>query len=318
MKYKIGLDIGITSIGWAVMLLGENDEPKKIHKMGVRIFEAAEHPYSGKSLALPRRESRSARRRIRRRRHRKERIKELIAQSSIMSLNEISNIYNSRQILSDIYQIRYEALERILSKEEFVRLLIHFSQRRGFKSNRKADDNNKSSDNGKLLCAVQKNQTLLQEKNYRTIGEMLYKDEKFKSIKRNKAESYENTFLRSAIVDEIKLIFETQRILGNDFISGDFCERFIEILCSQRNFDEGPGGNSIYAGNQIEKMCGSCTFEKNEIRSFKAQFSFEYFNLLQKINSIRIHEGKEKRFLDDNQRKIVREFCFCQIPFENI
>ena len=74
MYYKIGLDIGITSVGWAAVELNTEDEPIRIIDLGVRIFDAAENPKDGASLALPRREARSARRRLRRHRHRLERI----------------------------------------------------------------------------------------------------------------------------------------------------------------------------------------------------------------------------------------------------
>ena len=77
MKYIIGLDIGITSVGFSTMMLDEKDEPCRILRMGSRIFEAAEHPKDGSSLAAPRRENRSMRRRLRRKRHRKERIRSL-------------------------------------------------------------------------------------------------------------------------------------------------------------------------------------------------------------------------------------------------
>lgn len=53
MKYIIGLDIGITSVGYAVMMMNDDDEPCRIMKMGSRIFEAAEHPKDGSSLAAP-------------------------------------------------------------------------------------------------------------------------------------------------------------------------------------------------------------------------------------------------------------------------
>ena len=75
MKYTLGLDIGIGSVGWAVLQNGADDLPVKIKDLGVRVFTEAEHPKTGASLAQPRREARSSRRRIRRRRHRKERIK---------------------------------------------------------------------------------------------------------------------------------------------------------------------------------------------------------------------------------------------------
>ena len=38
MKYIIGLDMGITSVGFATMLLDEKDEPCRILRMGSRIF----------------------------------------------------------------------------------------------------------------------------------------------------------------------------------------------------------------------------------------------------------------------------------------
>ncbi len=75
MKYRIGLDIGIASVGWAVMENGEDGEAKKIIDMGVRIFESAESFDTGKSFAEERREKRGARRRYRRKKHRIDRVK---------------------------------------------------------------------------------------------------------------------------------------------------------------------------------------------------------------------------------------------------
>ena len=149
MKYIIGLDMGIASVGYATLLLDDKEQPCRILKMNSRIFEAAEHPKDVSSLAAPRRINRGMRRRLRRRRFRKEQIRDLIAEKGIMTTEEIDEIYNSGKELSDIYEIRAEALDRILSKEEFVRLMIHLSQRRGFKSNRKVDASDSKSESGK-------------------------------------------------------------------------------------------------------------------------------------------------------------------------
>ena len=51
--YAIGLDIGITSVGWAELALIGEDTPCGILNMGVRIFDAAEQPKTGESLAAP-------------------------------------------------------------------------------------------------------------------------------------------------------------------------------------------------------------------------------------------------------------------------
>ena len=143
MKYGIGLDIGIASIGSCVMQLDDSNEPIKIMELCSRVFEKAEES-DGSSLAASRRANRGIRRVLRRRRHRKERIKTLICSKMNVDDQYINNIY-SVEGLTDIYQIRYEALDRRLEKDEFIRLLIHFSQRRGFKSNRKADAKNADS-----------------------------------------------------------------------------------------------------------------------------------------------------------------------------
>ena len=51
--YGIGLDIGIASVGWAVVALNENAEPYGLIRCGSRIFDKAEQPKTGESLAAP-------------------------------------------------------------------------------------------------------------------------------------------------------------------------------------------------------------------------------------------------------------------------
>ena len=312
MRYSIGLDIGMASVGYAVVMLDERDEPCRIYRLGSRVFDKAEND-NGSSLAAPRRENRSMRRRLRRKRFRKERIRKLISRYGIMSLNDIDGLYHTSEQLSDIYEVRCKALDEKLTKEEFVRLLIHLSQRRGFKSNRKADNQDNKSDEGKLLTAVNENSELKEKKGYRTIGEMLYKDERFSEYKRNKKDVYSRTFARKDHEDEIKTIFAQQRSLGSDYASNKLENDYLEIYLSQRFFDEGPGGNSPYGGNGgniIENMIGKCTIERSELRAVKATYSFEYFNLLQKINALKILDNKEKRFLTKEEREIIKNLAF--------
>ena len=311
MKYGIGLDIGIASVGSCVMQLDDNNEPIKILKLCSRVFEKAEES-DGSSLAASRRVNRGIRRMLRRRRHRKERIKALICSRMNVDNNYIDSIYNVDG-LTDVYQIRCEALDRSLAKDEFIRLLIHLSQRRGFKSNRKADAKNADSlsEEGVLLSAVKKNSELMQSMGYRTIGEMIFKDEKFSEFKRNKGGSYSNTFLRSDFENEIHLIFSAQRSFSNPFADEEFETDYLKILMGQRSFDEGPGAGK-YAGSQIEKMLKPCTLEPNEIRAPKAAFSFEFFSLLSKINSVRIQSASSKRTLTEDERKVIKELAFKQ------
>lgn len=301
MAYAIGLDCGTTSVGWSVVQLDSNEEPFRIIKLGSRIFTAAENPSDGSSLAAPRREKRSLRRRLRRHRHRNERIRELIKSSGILSEDDLKHLFDGK--ISDIYELRTSALDRKLDNKEFARVLIHISQRRGFKSNRKdpVDDD----EAGKLLNAVNANSVLMQEKGYRTVGEMLFKDEKFSEFKRNKGGDYSNTVSRDMIENEIHAIFTAQRQNGNEYATDEVETYYKNIVLSQRSFEDGPGGDSKYGGNQIEKMMGKCTLIPEEKRAVKAAYSFQLFTLWQKINSIRIVSNSGSRNLSDSERKIV-------------
>lgn len=309
MSYRIGLDVGITSVGWAVLELTTSNEgkrkPCRIIDLGVRIFEAAED--RGESLASPRRLARSSRRRLRRHRHRIARIKQLMDRRGIMPVPEIEKMYttaNSKR--PDVYQLRAEALDRLLNNEEFVRVLIHIAQRRGFKSNRSSEL--LEGETGKLLKAVRDNWEFLRQSGYRTVGEMLFRDSRF-TQKRNKPGDYRHTVGRDLLLEEIRLVFAAQKQFSNPHASQNFLEEYLSIFASQRNFDSGPGGNSRYA-NLIEGMIGTCTFERSQKRAPKASYAFERFNLLTKLQNMRISHRNEdgtrkSENLSDDQKRLI-------------
>lgn len=296
LRYTLGLDIGIASVGWAVLENNIDGEPIKIERLGVRIFDKAEQPKTGASLAEPRREARGQRRTIRRRRHRKDRIKQLIQQNDIMTRVEMAEMFEHSQFETSVYELRVQALERALTKQEFVRVLIHLAQRRGYKSNSKSEEA-KDKENGKVKSAISENKKCMEENGYRTIGEMLLNDDRFwecnpdgtkNFVPHNHPDDYRTTVERSMVKDEIRLIFSRQHALGVPYATSEFEEAYLEIWGSQRNFDEGPGGKSPYGGNMIEKMLGHCTFEKDEPRAAKGSYSAEYFRLLQDVNHLRL------------------------------
>ena len=122
LPYAIGLDIGITSVGWAAVALDNEDRPFGIIGMGTRIFDAAEQPKTGASLAAPRREARSARRRLRRHRHRNERIRNLLVNSGVITSDELEHLFDGK--LEDICALRVRALDEAVSSAAFARILI--------------------------------------------------------------------------------------------------------------------------------------------------------------------------------------------------
>lgn len=300
-KYAIGLDVGI-GIGWSIVLLNKREEPAMLYDFGVHCFDKSENPKNNETLNVARRAARSSRRIIRRRRLRKKEIKEILRKHNIIDDMSFCNEENV-----DPYELRFLALERVLSRDELATVLIHISQRRGFKSNRTHD--RKNEEDGKVLDAVKNNESLLSEKGYRTVGEMLYKDPLYSERKRNTTGNYTGVVSRAMIESEVNTIFEQQRAYGSVIATEELQSEYLGRLLAQRNFDEGPGLGSPRYGNQIENMVGKCTFFPDEKRAATATFSNEYRNLLQTVNNIRTFEGGEKKPLTDEQRKDVVDFA---------
>lgn len=318
LNYRIGLDIGIASVGWAVLENNTHDEPFRIIDLGVRIFDTAEQPKTGASLALPRREARSARRRLRRRGHRLERIKKLFEAEGLINIEEFEARYKKTG-LPDVYKLRYEGLDKRLTNDELAQVLLHIAKHRGFKSTSKAADG-ADSDTGEVKKSISANKSLMQEKGYRTVGEMIYLDEKFHTdcpwnengyilTPRNKSGDYKHTVLRDMLADEVMEIFKAQRALGNDAATEELERAYLDIMLSQRSFDLGPGAPSKYAMEGFEDRVGLCTFEgKNgEKRAPKAAYTSEFFVALEKINHTKIvyADGNTRFFTDDERYAII-------------
>lgn len=286
MRYSIGLDIGIASVGWAVVNLDKN----RIEDLNSRMFDIAENPKDGSSLATPRREARSSRKRLRRRRYRVGRVRHFVVNKGLLSQVEADDLFDWKKDDLDIWLIRVNGLERKLTDREFARILIHYAKNRGFKSNRKSELN--TNEGGALLKAVKENLKIMQEKGYRTVAEMLVKDEKFANRKRNKGGDYSHVLARSEIENEIKEVFEVQRKLQHPFASKENEKEFLHIWNSQRPFS---------TREDIAKRIGTCTFEPNEKRAPKFSYTFEKFRALDKLNRLRVIS------LDAPQRKLTNQ-----------
>lgn len=291
MRYSIGLDIGISSVGWAVI----NNDLNRIEDLGSRVFDVAENPKNGSSLAAPRREARSARRRLRRRRYRVSRVRNFIVKKGLLSKVESDQLFDWQDGDLDIWLIRVNGLERILTDREFGRILIHYAKNRGFKSNRKSET--KDGEGGALLKAVRENALLMEEKGYRSVAEMLVLDEKFNGRKRNKGGDYTHVLARSEIEKEIRDVFQAQREFGNRFASKANEEDYLKIWGSQRPFS---------TQEDIAKRIGNCTFEEEEKRAPTSSYTFEKFRALDKINRLRIiSKDSPQRVLTNEERQKI-------------
>lgn len=319
--YTLGLDIGIASIGWAVLGNDEDGTPNRIIDLGVRIFDKAEVENTGESLAAPRRDARSARRRLRRHRHRLERIRYLLVQQGVLTQEEMTHLYDKSDMVSP-YQLRTEGLDRLLNAREFSKVLIHLAQRRGYQSNSTAEEAKNEKENGIIKSAILENQQRMEQGGYRTIGEMMYRDAAFwetiNGIRyhctRNKAGDYRFTVDRASILSEVSILFEAQRRLGSPWASVEMEDAYTAILSGQRSFDEGPGndshGNESPFRKAMSHNVGNCTLIPTELRAARADYTAEYFKLLQDLNHMRLVDNSGSHPLTQQQRAILEEMAF--------
>ena len=124
--YRIGLDVGIKSVGWCVMECDANGEPLHIKALNTRVFDAAEQPKTGESLALPRRTARGQRRRTRRKSSRLKSIRDLFSANGIEIFDETADgcvLLKKEYVDIDVLKKRAEALDKPVTKEEFARIL---------------------------------------------------------------------------------------------------------------------------------------------------------------------------------------------------
>lgn len=304
MNYSLGLDIGITSVGWAVLDL----DKKKVTDLGVRLFTVAENPKDGSSLALPRRMARSARRRTRRKRQRMNDIKRLIVSDGVISQKSMDALFSHAFVCSP-WELRAAGLNRCLSAEEWARVLIHIAKHRGFKSNRNSVEEEskaaKESEEGKAKEGMKANSELLKVGNegrgYRTVGEMVYNDPKFADHKRNKGGDYSHTINRGDLQAEVRALFEAQRGFENKFASADFEAKYLEIFGRQLPFA---------SGDILEKMIGYCTLEPSCKRAPKAAWTAERFILLSKLSNMRVIVDGRRCELSSDKMKIIENLAY--------
>ena len=286
MKYVLGLDIGIASVGWAVL-----DQDKKcIEDLGIRAFNAAEDPKTKAALAEPRRLARTARRRLCRRAERLRQTKALFVEFALVAPNNGESAYETTRDKTDPWHLRAEALDRLLTGEELARALFHIIKHRGFKSNRK---NTQDTEDGKMLAGIGSNRNTMAERGYRTAGEMLDKDKKFADRKRNTHGLYDKTLDRLLLEDEIKRIFQRQRELGSALASSDMETRVLEIFNRQKPFA---------SGDDILRKVGLCTFEheSGELRAPSSHHA-ERAMVLGKVNNL----SRALNLTAEGRRKIV-------------
>ena len=172
MKYVLGLDVGISSVGWAVICNDDNN--KRIEDFGVRLFDSSESDNGKNRTSQQRRGFRSSRRLVRRRSHRKQRLKLYLDKIGLVHQAELEAYFEQTE--PDPLELRVKGLSERLSSVQLAACLIHISNHRGYRDFYQADEESLSKEELKEYReerqGVARIKQLLAEGDYRTTAEL--------------------------------------------------------------------------------------------------------------------------------------------------
>ena len=125
-----GLDIGIASVGWAVLA------PDRIVDLGVRCFDAAEDPEDGTPYNQKRRGGRVARNRLHTRAWRLKRLRRLLRDVGLIASADSQHLNQQprkkREPDTSPWALRSRALTEKLNPDDWARVIYHIVKHRGF------------------------------------------------------------------------------------------------------------------------------------------------------------------------------------------
>lgn len=284
MATRLGLDIGTNSIGWC-LYDGDN-----IRDIGVRIFSDGRDPKSGASLAVDRRDARAMRRRRDRYVRRRSALLEALIETGLMP----TDAEDAKALTGfDPYALRADALDKSLSPHLLGRALFHLNQRRGFKSNRKAE--RKSGDDkesGKIAMGAKALDMAMREADARTYGEFLAGRNAKRVRMRAEGDGYDFYPERRHLEAEFDAIWAAQSAHHPALLTDAVRDRLRRIVFFQRPL-------------KAPKV-GGCTFFNTEPRLPKAHPLFQERRLYEEVNQLEITKaGSTSRKLTRDQRDLI-------------
>ena len=307
MELKLGLDIGITSVGWGII-----DENYDVKNCGVRLF--AER--SATDNAEMRRPMRSSRRRTRRLQHRLQRMGVMLATVLGIDLPEPQG---------NIYEIRCRGLREKLSAEELFLAIMHLTKRRGthYLTVDDIKDDEASGNGEKSTEEILAEQQTFLEDHY--VCEWQYKKyqqyEQSHSVQ-DKVRGIENRFTNQDYLRELEELLRVQGEYYPAIIENH--DEIIKIYSSKREYYDGPGSEKsptpygcyrynesgeVEYVNLIDEMRGKCSYLIDEPRIAAGAYTACLFNLLNDLNNLTVQGSpKEDTVVDGKLTESAKRY----------
>ncbi|HOZ86013.1 MAG TPA: type II CRISPR RNA-guided endonuclease Cas9, partial [Niabella sp.] len=213
-KRILGLDLGTNSIGWAYIKEGENPDQSSIEQIGVRVnpltVDEQTNFEKGKPLTTnaDRTLKRGARRNLDRFKLRREQLLEILKSSNIIN-EETKLTEDGANTTHSTWRLRAKAATERIELDEFARVLFAINLKRGYKSSRKA----KNEDEGQAIDGMAIAKRLYEDK--LTPGQLTY--HLLQEGKKTVPEFY-----RSDLQAEFDKIWAIQKRTHSDILTDEF------------------------------------------------------------------------------------------------
>lgn len=296
MKYCLGLDLGVGSIGSAIVELDKENRAKQIVDAGVRIFEVSEG-------AEERRIKRTMRKNLIRTRKRLELLAKKLCENKLW----VDSTPEGTVKLSakSPYKIRFDAVHEKLANPNYIgRAILHLAKHRGagfVSANEEMQEEilEEGDKSKRKLSPYEQLDVDLRKESCQTVGEYFYKriQDKEKRVLRQHDYALKSGIVNYAIPrylvkDEFNKIWDIQSEYFEQMRKPGLKQEIYDIL-----FYERP--SAPYA-------IGKCIYFRDEDRLLKAHPLSEMRRIYEEVNNIRIANDMNKRKLNMEERdKII-------------
>lgn len=311
--FILGLDIGVQSIGWAVVDLDEANNPVGVRRVGVRCFDSGvgseKQIEMGKdeSANSKRRLARQQRRQIWRRARRQAKVFGILQRHGLLPAGPARTPQERHQLLVALdqqligemdagqdrlvhhllpYRLRARALDNPLTPYMLGRALIHLAQRRGFLSNKKAQK--EDEEEGKVKAGIAELSEEMARVGARTLGEYFSKLDPEQQRIRGRWTG------RAMFEREFELIWQTQSP-HLPALTEQLKRELHRALFFQRPLKSQKG------------LVGRCDLEPNCRRAPWASIPAQRFRFLQKLNDLEVIEpdGLVRPLTPEEREKLI-------------
>lgn len=322
MKKVLGLDLGVGSIGWALVNVDETHAPVNLLGMGSRIVplttdDAKEFTQgNAASKNQKRTQKRTARKGYDRYQLRRQQLTD-----KLRSLGMLPDERLIKLPVLELWELRANAATPSykLSLPEIGRVLYHINQKRGYRHSRDEDSDKQQRD---YVAAVNNRWKEIREEG-KTIGQHFANKLKETEIISEKGKFYtyrikEQVFPRGAYMEEFDRIVEAQKVFWPDIFTDEnvdelrnriiFFQRPLKSckhLVSLCDFEVRDFVKKDHSGNVITDRNGNqCHILAGPKVAPKSSPLSQESKLWEEINNIRITNSKNDEFFISQEKKV--------------